>query len=452
MNKQLPPRTSVLPIKSFLWMLWFVFILLAAVFPAQAQTSDEPEVVILQANTSVTPVLVTYLERGFKLAVEDNADLIIIELNTPGGSVESMNVIIQLIRSSEIPVVVYVTPRNAMAASAGAIITMAGHLSAMAPETTIGAASPVGSQGEDIEETLNSKVKEILKASIRNLTLNRSPEAVSLAEEMVESARAVTVDEALEAGLIDIKASDRNDLLYQLQGRTGIISGETFTLNTRGASIQLVNTTFIEDVLNLLLNPNLVFLLLSIGVQAILIEISSPGGWVAGFFGIVCILLAIYGLGILPVNWFGIIFLVIAFVLFILDIKAPTHGALTIAGVATFITGALVLFNTTRLPGIPPISVPLVVGTGLFIGATFFIAVTFAIRAQFTPIQTGKESLPGKFGVVKTDLVPQGMVQAAGELWGAIAAPDEGTIREGEEIVVVEVVGLQLIVRRRRIH
>ncbi len=449
MNKTVISRKPALSIKGLLWILWFVFIFLAAVLPAKAQANNEPGVIILQANSSVTPVLVTYLERGFKLAAEDNADLIIIELNTPGGSVDSMNIIIQLIRSSTIPVVVYVTPPNAMAASAGAIITMAGHLSAMAPETSIGAASPVGSQGEDIDETMDSKVKEILKASVRNLTLNRSQKAVSLAEEMVDSARAVTVDEALEAGLIDIKAIDRNDLLYKLQGKPVYVSGKTIILNTEGAAIHVVTTTFIEDVLNLLLNPNLVFLLLSIGVQAILIEISSPGGWVAGFFGLVCILLAIYGLGILPVNWFGIIFLVIAFVLFILDIKAPTHGALTIAGVVTFITGALVLFNTTRLPGIPPISVPLVVGTGLFIGATFFIVITYAIRAQFTPIQTGKESLPGKFGIVKTDLDPHGTVQAAGELWQAIAAANEGSIREGEEIEVVEVVGLQLIVRRR---
>ncbi len=155
-------------------------------------------------------------------------------------------------------------------------------------------------------------------------------------------------------------------------------------------------------------------------------------------------------MGLLPVNWFGILFLAISFVLFILDIKAPTHGALTVAGVVTFITGALVLFNDASLPGMPPISVPLVVGTGLFIGVTFFIVLSFALRAQRVPILTGKEALPGKRGWVRTTLNPQGTVQAAGELWRATAAPGEGEIPEGEEIEIIEVSGLQLIVRRPR--
>lgn len=437
-------------IRNFLVLTWLILSLGAAVFPVQAQAARQPRVAVLYAETSVTPVLATYIERGLENAARMDADLVLIELNSPGGSIDSMNKIVQMIRSSEIPVVVYVTPRNGMAASAGAIITLAGHVSAMAPETTIGAASPVGGQGEDIGETMESKVKEILKASVRNLTLNRSPEAVALAEEMVDSARAVTVDEALAAGLIDIKATDRDDLLVQLNGRKVAVDGETLVLDTRAALIEVIPNTFIEEVLYLLLDPNLVFLLLSIGIQAILIEISSPGGWVAGFIGSLCVLLAVYGMGLLPVNWFGILFLAISFVLFILDIKAPTHGALTVVGVVTFIAGALVLFNDASLPGMPPISVPLVVGTGLFIGVTFFIVVSFAIRAQRVPVLTGKEALPGKRGMVKTPLNPHGTVQAAGELWKAIAAPGEGAIAEGEEVEVVEVNGLQLTVRRLR--
>ncbi len=437
-------------IRTSLLLAWFFLAFFAAVFPVRAQAANQPLVAVLKAETSVTPVLATYIERGLERAARMDADLVLIELNSPGGSVDSMNKIVQMIRSSEIPVVMYVTPRNGMAASAGAIITLAGHVTAMAPETTIGAASPVGGQGEDIGETMESKVKEILKASVRNLTLNRSPEAVALAEEMVESARAVTVDEAISAGLIDIKATDRNDLLLQLDGRKIDVDGRDVVLDTQTALIEIIPNTFIEEILYLLLDPNLVFLLLSIGIQAILIEISSPGGWVAGFIGSLCLLLAVYGMGLLPVNWFGILFLAISFVLFILDIKAPTHGALTVAGVATFIAGALVLFNGASLPGMPPISVPLVVGTGLFIGVTFFIVLSFAIRAQRVPVLTGKEALPGKRGIAKTPLSPQGTVQAAGELWKAVALPGEGVIAEGEEVEVIEVKGLQLTVRRLR--
>jgi len=433
--------------KALLTFLLMLSLLLVAI-PVNAQNSSGSEVVVLKAETSVTPVLATYIERGIKIAEGDNAGLVVIELNTPGGSVDSMNAIVQTIRSSSVPVVVYVTPSNGMAASAGAIITLAGHISAMAPETTIGAASPVGSQGEDIGTTMEAKVKEILKASVRNLTINRNEAARQLAEEMIDSARAVTVDEALELGLIDYKAKDLNDLLYQLNGRVVDVSGNSITLNTRGVTVKTVANTFIEQILDLLINPNLVFILLSIGVQAVLIELSSPGGWVAGFIGVVCILLAIYGIGILPVNWFGIIFLIVAFILFIVDIKAPTHGALTIAGVASFITGGLVLFNTVRLPGVPPISVPLVIGTGIFIGITFLIIIRVAIRAQHAPVRTGSETLPGKHGVVKTTLNPGGNVQVGGELWGATLAEGETEILPGEEIEVVRLNGLRLVVKR----
>lgn len=433
--------------KTLLTFLLMLSLLLVAI-PVNAQNSSGSEVVVLKAETSVTPVLATYIERGIKIAEGDNAGLVVIELNTPGGSVDSMNAIVQTIRSSSVPVVVYVTPSNGMAASAGAIITLAGHISAMAPETTIGAASPVGSQGEDIGTTMEAKVKEILKASVRNLTINRNEAARQLAEEMIDSARAVTVDEALELGLIDYKAKDLNDLLYQLNGRVVDVSGNSITLNTRGVTVKTVANTFIEQILDLLINPNLVFILLSIGVQAVLIELSSPGGWVAGFIGVVCILLAIYGIGILPVNWFGIIFLIVAFILFIVDIKAPTHGALTIAGVASFITGGLVLFNTVRLPGVPPISVPLVIGTGIFIGITFLIIIRVAIRAQHAPVRTGSETLPGKHGVVKTTLNPDGNVQVGGELWGATLAEGETEILPGEEIEVVRLNGLRLVVKR----
>ena len=272
-----------------------------------------------------------------------------------------------------------------MAASAGTILTLAGHVAAMAPETTIGAASPVGSQGEDIGQTMESKVKEILKASIRTLTTERPVEAQKLAEETVDTARAVTVDEALEVGLVDIKADDLEDLLEQLDGRKAVTSTGEVVLRTKGASVYEVQNTVIEQILQLLINPNLVFLLLSIGVQAILIEISSPGGWVAGTIGVACLLLAVYGLGILPVNWFGALFLVLAFVLFILDIKAPTHGALTITGAISFISGALILFNSARVPGFPAVSVPLVIGMGIFIAASFLAMLTFALRALKLP-------------------------------------------------------------------
>lgn len=424
-----------------------LFLLLLPAVGVQAQSGGA---LVMTVKGPITPVLAGYLERGLQAAAMQGAEVVIVQLNTPGGSVDVMNRMVSAIRNSEVPVVVYVSPRNSMAASAGSIITLAGHLAAMAPETTIGAASPVGSQGEDIGTTMESKVKEILKASVRAITSGRSPQAVALAEDMIENARAVTVDEALAVGLVDFKAVSVEDLLVQLDGRTLETAGGSRILHTAGISQVDFKSTIIEDILQLLVDPNLVFLLLSVGIQAVLIEISSPGGWVAGFIGAVCIILAIYGMGILPVNWFGILFLVVAFILFIVDIKAPTHGALTAAGAGSFIAGALVLFNSTRLPGFPTLSVPLVVGTAIVMAASFFAIVTFAIRAQRKPVLTGKEAIMGRVGLVRTRLEPRGIVHVAGEQWGAIASPDDAPIEVGERVEVTGVDGLNLLVRRAK--
>ena len=437
-------RSTIRPI---ILTVIFLLALLPAVVQAQSDGSN-PVIVVMTSKGAVTPVLIDYLERGISTATARDAEAIILQLDTPGGSVDVMNEIVQIIRNSDIPVIVFVSPENAMAGSAGTIITLAGHVAAMAPGTTIGAASPVGSQGEDIEQTMESKVKEILKASVRNLTASRPPEAIRLAEETIESAIALTVDEALEVGLVDIKARNVNDLITQLDGREVIVTGSTRTLNMDNAILLEVNNTFIEGLLLMLVNPNLVFLLLSLGIQAILIEISSPGGWVAGFLGVVCILLAIYGLGVLPVNYFGLLFIVLAFVLFILELKTPALGGLTAAGVVSFITGALVLFNSIQVPGFPQVSVPLVIGMGIFIAATFLLVVTLALRAQRSPIKMGREALIGQKGFVKEALDPIGMVQVGGELWQAELEDGEEHLPANSRISVTAIEGLKLIVRK----
>ena len=305
---------------------------------------------VLTIDGAITPATQEYLSRGIKTAEQTGAEVIILQLNTPGGSLGPMQTMAQDIRASSVPVVVYVSPNGAWAASAGTVITLAGHAAAMAPETAIGAASPVGSQGADLPTTEQTKVKEAMKALVRSYTEARGTEATALAESTIESAVAVSAREALKAHLVDFIASDLNDLLSQLDGYAVQMSNGPRILHTAGIPTQPLEMSLIENLLQLLVDPNFVFILLSIGVQAILIELSSPGGWVAGFFGVVCLALAAYGLGVLPVNWFGLAFLIIAFVLFIVDIKAATHGGLTAAGIGSFIVGALVLFNS---PGTP---------------------------------------------------------------------------------------------------
>jgi membrane-bound serine protease (ClpP class) len=355
----------------------------------------------------------------------------------------------EAIRSSTVPVVVYVAPNGAAAGSAGALITMAAHVAAMTPEAVIGASSPIGSGGQELDPTLKAKLVEFMKAKVRPLVEPRGPAATQLAQDMIQNAKAVTANEALKVHLIDFIATDLNDVLRQLNGRTVALASGAHILNTASATVESLDIGPIEQLLRIITQPNIAFILLAVGVLALQVELTHPGAWIPGFIGITCVALAIYGIGLLPVNWFGLIFVIMAFVLFLLDIKAPTHGALTVAGVASFIVGALVLFNSS--PGVPQferVSVPLVIGVGVAFGLMFAAILTFALRAQREPIQTGASRLIGKLGTARSDIGLNGQVQVESELWTAEAAPGSPVIGKGDRIEVVEVRGLRLKVRK----
>jgi membrane-bound serine protease (ClpP class) len=433
--------------KTVWWVITTLLFFWLLVQPSLAQ-QDGPLVLLLTVDGPVAPPMVEYLQRGVKQAEQRNAEVIILKLNTPGGSIDSMNHIVQTIRGSHVPVVVYVAPQGSMAGSAGTMVVLAGHAAAMAPETTIGAASPVGSQGEDLGQTEQAKTKNILKATVRALAKDRGEQAIALAEQTIDTAQAASAEEALKAGMIDFIATDVNDLLRQLDGFSVKIDNQERTLETTDAVIQQLNQSFIETLLAVLTNPAIVFLLITIGVQAILIEISSPGGWAAGTIGVVCLALAGYGLGVLPVNWFGVVFFILAFVLFILDIKAPTHGALTAAGVISLIVGSLVMFNSPSVPNFMRVPVPLIVGSSVMTGAIFFTIMIFAVRAQKAPIRMGPESLIGRVGTARGKLDPLGPVQLGGEQWTAELVEGEEPIQSGSRVEVVGVQGLHLMVRR----
>ena len=428
-------------------MLIFILGLILSMLPAPATAQEGGAILVLTAQGPLTPAMAEYLDRGLARAVQDDAEVVIFQLDTPGGSIDLMNRIVQSMLASPVPIVVYVAPRGAIAGSAGTVITLAAHAAAMAPETAIGAASPVGMQGEDLEETLEAKAVEILKATVRSLASHRGQEAVALAEAAIEEAKAATAEEALQAGLIDIIAVDLEDLLRQLDGWGVETVLGVRQLSTAQASIEELPQSLIEQALQALTNPNVVFLLLTVGVQAILIEISSPGGWIAGFIGVVCLAFGTYGLGVLPVNWVGLIFIITSFVLFLLEVKAPTHGALAAAGVASFIIGALVLFNSPGTPTFQRVSVPLVIGTAIFTAGLFLVVIAFAIRAQLRPHAVGTEALIGRIGKVRDPLRPTGSVLVGGEIWSAEAEEFEGELDEGARVEVTGVEGLRLNVR-----
>lgn len=440
------PKTTRLSLLQLI-LLSFCFVSLALP-PRPAAAQDESSLVlVLTYDGPVTPTMVEYFQRGIRMGEERQAELVIIQLNTPGGSVALMNQIVQDIRASQVPVLVYVYPRGGMAASAGAIITIAGHVSAMAPETIIGAASPIDASGSDLNETAAAKEKNALIATVETLMTNRSPEAVQLARDMIDTARAVSANEALNIGLVDYVAGSLEDVLRQVDGKTVVMDGQEVTINTAFARVETLDQSFIEQILRLLTNPNIVFLLITIGVQAILIELSSPGGWLAGFIGVVCLALATYGLGILPVNWFGIVFLITAFVLFILEVKTPTSGALTVFGTASLVVGALVLFNSPGTPDFQRVSVPLVGVVSLATALGFVAIITFAVRAQKIPVLMGQASLVGKTGLVRADLNPRGTVLINGELWTAELAEGTGPVASGAEVEIVQARGVRLLVK-----
>jgi len=427
-----------------------LFVLLGMVFGSPVNAEAERQIFLLKAQGPLSPTMIEYLERGIRQAESEDAEALIFQFDTPGGQIDLMNRMVQVIRGSEVPVVVYIAPRGAIAGSAGLVIVLSSHVSAMAPETAIGASSPVGGQGEDLGETIETKEKEILKALVRTLTTKRGAEAVALAEAAIEEAKAASVEEAYRTGMIDIVANDLDDLLLQLDGFQVELASGVRVLHTAGAEVVEIQQNFIEQLLHTLANPNIVFILFTVGVQSILIEISSPGGWVAGFIGVVCLALGTYGIGVLPVNWFGMIFFATSFVLFFLEIKAPTHGALTAAGLASFVAGALVLFNSPGTPEFQRVSVPLVVGSGLVTAAGFIFIITFAIRAQMRPVQVGIEALIGQIGRARTDIDLSGKIHVAGELWSAELEEGASAITSGQRVEVVGVEGLRLLVRRSK--
>ena len=415
--------------------------------PVLAQ-SGQDTALVLTLNGALTQTMVDYLGRGLTLAQKNSDEMVIVQLDTPGGSIDLMQTMIESIQASPVPVIVFVTPQGAWAGSAGTLITLSGSLVAMSPGTIIGAASPVGSGGTDLGATEQAKVTNAMVALAQSLTIHRPPAAQALAADMIQNAKAVSAYDAQKIGLADFIATDLNDLLLQLNGVMVTTPAGDRTLQTVNLSVQTYTISFVEQFLNVLIDPNIVFLLLTVGVQALLIELANPGAWIPGFIGVVSLALAGYGLGILPVNWFGIVFILVAFVLFILDIKTPTHGALTVAGVVSFIIGSLVLFNSTNVPSVQHVSPPLVIGVGIAMGAVFLTIVGIAVRAQRRPVRNVVPALVGKTGLAHSDINPRGSVQISGELWTAEVMEGEPGIIQGTPVVVVEMKGLHVKVRQ----
>jgi membrane-bound serine protease (ClpP class) len=419
-------------------------------FVSEIARADDPDVEVGHIDGTITPVMARYVERVINTAEDRNAAAVVLETDTPGGLSSAMDDIIRDILESEVPVVVYVSPRGARAASAGVYITYAAHIAAMAPGTNIGSASPIfiGADGSETDgsDTLNRKVTNDAVAQIQNLAQLRGRNA-EWAESAVRDAVNITADEALSIGVIDVEAPDLETLLQEINGRTVQLESGPFVLNTAGATTDDLDMSFIEEFLQLLADPTIAYLLISLGLLGIYVELSHPGITFPGVFGAVSVLLGLFALGTIPVNWAGILLIALAFILFAVDLYVPSFGTLTIGGVVSFILGSYLLVGDNAPPGyeIAP-AVIWTMAACLLIFSLFLAAAV--LRARLRKPATGKESLVGAVGEVRTALSPRGLIYVYGELWNASlekGGPQELAV--GEAITVTEVHGLRMVVR-----
>lgn len=445
--------------RTYLGMLWriiylsclvlsFVAPLAGNIAAALAQTptpqADRQVVYLLRFRGAVTPVLNKYIHDNITAATANGVDLLILQLDTPGGSVEVTKVITQQMLASPVPIVVYVAPAGAHAGSAGTFITLAGHGAAMAPGSSIGAASPVGSSGEEVDATMAAKIKNILSADIENLAARRGEEAVQWAVAAVQEASAATAEQALALGVIDVIAVDVTDLLAQLDGFTVTVNGEPRQLRTANAVVVERELSALQQFLNLIANPTIATLLLTVGSAGLLAEVWNPGTWIPGVIGLICLLLGLYALGQLDANFAALGLLALALALFIAEAFTPTFGALTIGGIAAFVLGAALLFDA------PGIAVPWVtiIGLAIFLAAFTFFAGSLGLAAQRRPAITGSEGLIGRRAQVKQAFAhgEPGSVFITGEWWNAEL--QEGAVQAGDEVTVLGRRGYTLIVKR----
>jgi len=421
--------------------------LLVAAFTSIQVQAAASTVDVLHAKGVINPVLVDYIERGIEHAEETNAVACIIQMDTPGGLDTSMRDIVQDIVNARVPVVVYVSPSGARAASAGVFITVAAHVAVMAPNTAIGAAHPVAisEEGEAaMSEAMEEKVVNDAAAYIRSIA-EAHGRNMEWAEKAVRESVSATEQEALELNVIDMVAPDLDTLVSMLDGReVTMLGGAIVTLETAGATINHMEMNTIEDFLYAISDPNIAYLLLSLATLGIMAELTNPGMIFPGVIGAICLLMAFFSLGMLPVNYAGILLIVLAFGLFIAEVLTTTFGLFTAGGIAALVLGSLILFKGGPLFQVNPWLIGAI--SVIIAGAVIFI-VTRVIRAHRRQASTGWEELVGKPAVVKLALAPEGMVQFRGERWKAVS--EEGAIEPGEEVIINRVDNLKLYVTKK---
>ena len=446
-----------------IFLLLLCLLAAALAIGGSVSASPSPEVDILHVDGDIVPAVASYIDRGIGLAEEHQATAVIIELSTPGGLLSTTEDIVNRILDAEVPVVVYV---NRWAGSAGTFITLAANVAAMAPGSRIGAASPVSTEGE-LPETLQKKLTQDTAARIRSLADLRGRNQAA-AEATVVEALSFTDQEALglapipeedqtllglstpylQPPLVDIGAKDIDSLIAQLNGMTVEVAGQEVTINTGGYSKNDVGMSTIEKFLQGISNPDIAYVLLSLAVTALILEFIHPGAILPGVVGAIALILAFYSLAVLEASWAGVFFIILAFILFILEAFVTSFGMLTIGGIASLVMGSIILFGGGPALFQLHINWWVIVLIVVVVVAVFTFFIGAIIRSQRRRPATGKEGLVGKLAQANTILDPSGMVYVEGELWTATS--EAGRIEVGEEVVITKVEGLKLRVTKKQ--
>lgn len=394
----------------------------------------------MKVDGTINPVAADFIHRGIEKTRNENAECLIILLNTPGGLLKSTRVIVSDILESPVPVVVFVSPGGAHAGSAGVFITLAAHIAAMAPGTNIGAAHPVYMQGER-DTIMNEKATNDAAAFIRSIAEKRKRN-LQWAEEAVRKSLSITDNEALDKKVIDLVAPNVQELLNQIDGKNIDVSSGTKTLHTRDAHIETLEMETSEKILDTLSDPNIAYILLLLGLYGILFELYNPGAILPGIVGVICLILAFYSMHTLPINYAGVALIIFAVILFLLEIKIVSHGALAIGGIISLLLGSIMLVRTDSSLEFVRISWSTIISSVVVTTLFFLFVLGLGLKAQRLKPVTGIEGMVGEVGESLETLNPAGTVLVHGEIWNAESIAEK--INQGEKVRVVEVKSLKL--------
>jgi membrane-bound serine protease (ClpP class) len=425
----------------------FVFLLLAPILKAN-------NIRVVTVEGVINPASASYVQENIREAEELGDECLVIELDTPGGLMNSMRDIIKTILNSEVPVIVYVSPSGARAASAGVYITVSAHVSAMAPGTNIGAAHPVqmggmpGSQPDSVtKKTMMDKATNDAVAYIRSLAEQRGKNGDWL-EKSVRKSVSITANQALDSNVVDLLANNLDSLLSKIDGREVQLDKGKVTIETKGKKIETHEMGFYRQVLDIISNPNVSYLFMMLGFLGIIFEIRNPGAIVPGVVGAISLILAFYSFQILPVNYTGVALIIAAIVLFILEVHIVSFGFLTLGGIALMIFGSMMLIDTTEAPAeLFSISLGVIIPVVLIMAGFIIFAASMTIKTLKTQVTTGNEGMAGLKGEAITDIdEKEGQVIVHGEVW---SAKSNVKIEKGEEIEVIKRDGMNLIVNKK---